>query len=127
MELMNCKKCGRLFQSKDGIGFCSRCNVTVDDNFSKVRNYIYDNPSLSLKDVADDTGVDVEIILKWIREERIVLSSDSAIRLCQKCGESIISGKYCAICVNKMQDALKVDPSSFNNDDYKGMHIKEEK
>ncbi len=124
MELMNCKKCSRLFHSKNGATLCSRCNVTVDDDFSKVRNFIYDNPSLSLKDVSEATGVEVTSILKWIREGKIILSDDSGIKLCEKCGASIISGRYCSSCIKKIQDSLKVDPSEFKTDEYRGMHIK---
>ncbi len=124
MGLMNCKKCSRLFHSKNGATLCSRCNVTVDDDFSKVRNFIYDNPSLGLKDVSDATGVEVASILKWIREEKIILANDSGIKLCEKCGASIMSGKYCSACVKKIRDSLTIDPSDFQSDDYRGMHIK---
>lgn len=122
-SLMNCKKCGRLFQAKDSTGLCSRCNASVDDDFTKVKDYIYDNPSSSLKDVSEGTGVDSEAILKWIREGKIILSSDSGIRFCQKCGASIISGKYCNACVAKLQNTLKVEEEP-QKQEYRGMHIK---
>lgn len=123
-SLVNCKKCGRLFQAKDEFGLCSRCNASVDDEFIKVKDYIYDNPSSSLKDVAEGTGVDSESILKWIHEGKIVLSSDSPIRFCQKCGASIIAGKYCNACIAKLQVTLKVDEEVPVKSEYKGMHTK---
>lgn len=122
-KLMNCKKCGRLFQSKDEFGLCSRCNASVDDDFIKVKDYIYDNPTSSLKDVSEGTGVDSEAILKWIHEGKIVLSSDSGIRFCQKCGASIISGKFCNACIAKLQTTLKVEEEA-PKQEYRGMHTK---
>lgn len=121
-KLLNCSKCGRLFESKDGSSLCSRCNENVDDDFSKVKDYIYDHPTCSLKDVSDDTGVPTDSILKWIREGRILLSQDSAIRFCQKCGAAIISGKYCPKCIAKLQETLKIDQPE--ETEYRGMHIK---
>lgn len=123
-SLMNCKKCGRLFQAKDELGLCSRCNANVDDEFTKVKDYIYDNPSSSLKDVAEGTDVPTESILKWIREGKIILSSDSGIRFCQKCGASIISGKFCNSCVAHLQSNLKVDAPEPEKKEYRGMHTK---
>lgn len=122
-KLLNCKKCGRLFQSKDGGALCSRCNHSVDDEFGKVREFIYENPTSSLKDVADGTGVETDAILKWIREGKIVLTSDSGIRFCQKCGASVISGKYCPRCVAELQQNLKLDPQP-EEKTYRGMYTK---
>ncbi len=122
-QLVNCKKCGRLFQAKDETMLCSRCNESIDDDFVKVKDYIYDNPSSSLKDVAEGTGVPADSILKWIREGKIILSDRSAIKFCEKCGTSIVTGKYCPTCVAKLQLTLKVETEE-PKDVYRGMHTK---
>lgn len=129
LKLINCKKCNRLFSSTTGSPFCSRCNTEVDDKFEKVRDYIYDNTSCGLKEVSDACHVEVEVILKWIKEGRIIITQNSAIKLCAQCGEPTISGKYCQECIAKIQSDLAVDPADFEQEpsDYRGMHIKSKK
>ena len=91
--LINCKKCNRLFSSKDGTTLCSRCSDVVDDGFARVREYIYENPTSSLKDVSRGTGIESDAILKWIREERIVLSDRANISFCERCGIAMEGGR----------------------------------
>lgn len=128
-KLKNCKKCNRLFSSADGSTLCSRCNEDVDDEFKTVREYIYDNPSSSLKDISDGTGVNTESILKWIREGKIILSDSSSIRFCERCGEPVMSGRYCNACISQLQSNLKIEDKSGSQEEkqYRGMHIKDSK
>ncbi|MDO4799020.1 MAG: MerR family transcriptional regulator [Bacillota bacterium] len=122
MALLNCKKCNRLFASDHGETLCSRCNEVTDDGFSKAREFIYDNPQSSLKDVSEGTGVEVDAILKWIREGRIVLTSQSGIRLCQRCGDPMLSGKYCDKCTAELKSSLTLEEETPK--EHRGMFTK---
>lgn len=123
--LKNCKKCGRLFQAVNGAMLCSRCNEDIDDEFTRVREYIYDNPSSSVKDVSSGTGVNSDAILKWIREGKIVLGNNSNIAFCERCGEPTTGSRFCPKCVNDLATGLKAGLGESDHKHQAGMHIKE--
>ncbi|MBF4694510.1 hypothetical protein [Fusibacter ferrireducens] len=127
-NLKNCKKCNRLFAAPDASSsLCSRCNEAIDDDFTKVREYIYDNPTSGVKDVSIGTGVSTEAILKWIRDGKIVLGANALISFCERCGEVVNGGgRFCPKCIRSLTDGLKAGMDS--NDSHRprgGMHIRE--
>ena len=123
--LINCKKCNRLFSSKDGSTLCSRCSDVIDDGFGRVREYIYENPTSSLKDVSHGTGVEADAILKWIREGKIILSDRSNISFCERCGVAIDGGRYCGKCIKELSEGLKVGIGQNDVLRGAGIHIRE--
>ncbi len=130
-SLRNCKKCGRLFSGEGNVYLCSRCNDDIDDEFTKVRTYIYDNPTCSVKEVSEGTDVPVDDILKWIREEKIILSAESSIGFCERCGEPTHGSRFCDQCVRELSQGLSKGLEDAANTLTKsqriGMHIKEKK
>lgn len=99
MGLANCKECGGLFVqvSRD---ICDRCFKEQEAILQKVQQYIKEHPNLSVGKLAEATGVDEALVLKFIRENRLVLSSSSVETLlnCESCGTPIVSGRLCAMC-----------------------------
>ncbi|OPJ56057.1 TIGR03826 family flagellar region protein [Alkalithermobacter paradoxus] len=107
MELINCRKCGRAFGSVNGEQYCSKCRDDDHDDFIKVRDYLYDNPGATVKEVSEETGVSEKKILKFLKEERIEIADEAnAILSCERCGKSIKSGKYCQKCKTELQKEL---------------------
>lgn len=100
MELKNCLDCGRSFASKDGEKMCRRCTEKrIEDDFRKVRDYLYDHPGADIKEVSRDTEVEERIILRFLREDRIeVIEEDNGLLKCTSCGEPIRSGRFCQAC-----------------------------
>lgn len=100
MDLKNCIECGRSFASKDGEKLCKRClDKKVEDDFKKVRDYLYDHPGADIKEVSDVTGVEEKIILKLLRQDRIeVVDEENSILKCKSCGKPIKSGRLCDDC-----------------------------
>lgn len=125
--LRNCKKCGRLFSATNGSSLCSRCSDTIDDGFTRVREYIYDNPSSSVKDVSEGTEVDAEAILKWIREGKIVLGDGARISFCERCDEPTDGSRFCPKCARELSMGLKagLGEKEEPKKDHMGMHIKD--
>jgi len=103
MDLINCSKCGRVF-AFTGSQVCSRCSSSDEDDFKKVKEYLYDNPGASVFEVSQETGVAEKQILRFLRESRIeVRESSNYILDCERCGTSIRSGRFCDKCVAAMQ------------------------
>ncbi|RKM58408.1 flagellar protein [Butyrivibrio sp. X503] len=107
MNLRNCSRCGKMFNYIGGQTICEPCKKAIEEDFQKVKQYIADNPRASLKQIAEDNEVSSKQIQQWIREERLMFAEGSPIQLqCESCGESILTGRFCAKCKAKMANNL---------------------
>lgn len=103
MDLRNCTKCGRVF-SYNGVPICSRCNNTDEEDFKRVKEYLYDNPGATVMEVSEETEVSEKQILRYLRESRIEIRDDNNMFLdCERCSKPIKSGRFCDTCVVEMQ------------------------
>lgn len=107
MDVRNCKSCGNLF-NYTGRNICPACVKKLEERFSTVKEYIRENPGASIAQVAEETEVSVNQIRNWIREERLILTEESAIGIeCERCGKPIRFGKMCEDCKRKVTKDLK--------------------
>ncbi len=107
MNLRNCSRCGKMFNYITGQPICDLCKKAIEEDFQKVKQYIQENPTAGLKQISEDNQVSTKQIQQWIREERLEFSKDSPIQLlCEKCGEPITTGRFCAKCKNSMANTL---------------------
>ena len=123
-QLINCKKCNRLFSAVDDSLLCSRCNDAIDDGFTRVREYIYDHPTSSLKQVSEGTEIKPDVVLKWIREGKIILGGSSTITFCERCKAPTDGTRYCVNCIQEIARGLKEGIGTTLEKDKAGMHIK---
>lgn len=107
MDVRNCKDCGRIFNYLSGAPLCPTCMKKLDDKYSMVKEYIYDNPGASIQQVSEEKGVSVGQLKKWVREERLAFSEDSLVGIeCENCGNMIRTGRYCNKCKDSMLNKL---------------------
>ena len=107
MNLRNCSKCGKMFNYVQGPTICESCRKALEDSFQRVKQYIVDNPRASLKQISEDNEVTTKQIQQWIREERLMFAKDSPIKLlCEKCGDPIVTGRFCTKCKEAMASTL---------------------
>ena len=107
MNLRNCARCGKMFNYIGGQPICENCKKAVEEDFQKVKQYIVDNPRAGLKQIAEDNKVTTKQIQQWIREERLMFTSDSPLQIqCENCGAQIQTGRYCAKCKSSMANNL---------------------
>lgn len=107
MDIRNCKNCGRLY-NYFGKMLCPECMKKLDDDFTKVKKYLRENPNASIAVVAEENDVSVKQIRDWIREERLIVSEGQAIGItCDACGKPIRTGKFCNDCRTKVTKDLK--------------------
>lgn len=108
MSLSNCRKCGKMFNHIGGPMLCESCRKKMEDSFQQVRKYLYDNPGSSLEDIAKNNDVSIGQINEWIRQERLVFSENSPIKIkCEKCGATILTGRFCAKCKNDIAKEMR--------------------
>ena len=107
MELQNCRNCKKIFNYITGERICPACREVLEELYQKVKGYIEENPGKSANDVAEECEVSINQIRKWVREERLVFSSDSLVGLeCERCGRNIHSGRFCKDCAGGLADAM---------------------
>lgn len=111
-EFKNCKKCGKFFTSY-GSKLCSECQEEEEEEFRAVRDFIYEYPGVNMKQVAEGTEVPLDKILKWLKEERLILKlndngdmPDTGLN-CEKCNKPISTGKFCDYCKKDISTSLK--------------------
>lgn len=109
MDVRNCAKCGRIFQYLIGAPICPKCKEKEEEEFQLVKTYIYDNKNANMMEVSNQTGVQMKLIERFIREGRLMLSEDSPIFLrCEKCGTQIRTGRYCQSCSTSLSNEIRM-------------------
>ena len=131
-DLRNCSRCGRLF-GYTGRPVCSYCIEEEEDEFKKVKDYLYDNPGSTVFEVSDATGVDEEKIMRFLKEERLQVSSENPNMLleCENCGRPVNTGRFCQNCKEELKSSLRREfgldkPKEPRKDDYQTKHQKEQ-
>lgn len=105
MEVRNCKQCGRLYNYIGGSyrNLCPDCIATVEEKFSKVKEYIQEHREAGIHQVSTECEVSVRQIEQWVREERLCFADDSPIGIgCENCGKTIKTGRFCDSCKAQM-------------------------
>ena len=108
IDIVNCKRCGRLFQRTSSRRICPECEKALEEKFVEVREYSRDNPGASMMEVSKEKDVAVEQIKQWVREERLLFTNAESSGIeCLSCGVPIATGKYCAKCKEQMAHKLE--------------------
>lgn len=107
-DIVNCRKCGKLMQRTSSKRICPQCEKELEEKFKEVREYIRDNPGVSIMEVSREKDVSVEQIKQWVREERLLFSNAEGSGIqCVSCGVPIATGKYCEKCKSEMSHKLE--------------------
>ncbi|WP_058486032.1 hypothetical protein [Defluviitalea phaphyphila] len=108
MKLVNCKRCGKLFQYNGISQYCPVCMRYDEENFKKIKEYLYEHPKATLFQVAEDLDIPVKMIEHYLKEGRLeIVESENLFLKCEICGTSIKSGRYCDKCVRYLDSDLK--------------------
>lgn len=97
-EIINCPECGRLFAADSGKRVCSKCLEKEDSEYATVRKYIRDHPGASVFEVAEETGIEEEKILQFLKDGRLQSTGYVEITFCERCGKKIGGGRFCDKC-----------------------------
>lgn len=98
MDVRNCKRCGKIY-NYDGFRLCPTCRREDEEDFIKVKEYLYDNPGANISEVEEATEVDSGKIIEFLRQDRLEIADEGNLLLeCERCGVSIKSGRFCDKC-----------------------------
>lgn len=87
---------------------CPECLQEEEALLRSIQKYIRNNPQTTIDAVSEEMDVEKTVILKFIRENRIVFKSSEPVKLnCSCCGASIPSGTLCTRCRNKLTGEKK--------------------
>ncbi|GGB55293.1 hypothetical protein F3157_12070 [Virgibacillus dakarensis] len=108
-ELANCSRCGAVFV-KSIRDICQNCYKEEEKAFETVYQFlrIRKNREATLLEIVKATGVEEELIIKFIKDKRLRTSQFPKLAYpCDKCGTAIISGKLCATCSRELLNDLE--------------------
>lgn len=79
---------------------CPRCRKVYYDDFGKVKKYLEEEGKASLVEIADKTGVKIEVIDTLLENGSLQLPKEfeDAAR-CERCGAFFPVGRYCKDCI----------------------------
>ncbi|WP_077619702.1 TIGR03826 family flagellar region protein [Bacillus sinesaloumensis] len=108
-ELMNCPNCGGLFVKTNLRDVCEKCYKEEQMAFETVYTFIRkrENRTATILEASQGTGVDEELIIKFIRTGKLKLAQFPNLGYpCQKCSTLIREGNLCDDCAKELRTEL---------------------
>jgi flagellar operon protein (TIGR03826 family) len=108
-DIRNCRKCGKIYNYLGGPPICSVCRQEEEEDFQRVKKYLYENPGASMTQVSTELDISIEKIKRFLKEGRLEIAGDDGnlVLECENCGKSIKSGRYCAECERMLAASFK--------------------
>jgi flagellar operon protein (TIGR03826 family) len=117
-DVRNCRKCGKIFNYIGGAPICPACREKDEEDFQRVKKYLYENPGASLTQVSTELEISVEMIKRFLREGRLEIANDEGnlVLECENCGRSIKTGRFCPDCERNLASGFKSAASQMKLD-----------
>ncbi|MDP4094777.1 MAG: MerR family transcriptional regulator [Bacillota bacterium] len=108
-DVRNCRKCGKIFNYIGGMPICPVCKDKEEEDFKKVKEYLYQNPGATMSEVSQVLDVSVERIKAYLKDGRLEIVGDEAniILECEACGKSIKTGRFCNECQKNLSKEFR--------------------
>lgn len=99
-DVRNCRKCGKIFSYMGGNPICPACKQLDEEDFKRVKDYLYKNPGANMTQVSVELELSIEKIKRFLKDGRLEITSDDGnmILECETCGKAIKSGRFCDEC-----------------------------
>lgn len=111
-EIRECPSCGAYFNYTGLRDVCHKCAQHEEDMYQIVYRFLRkrENRAATVDRIVEATGVDKEILYKWVRKGRLHPATFPNLGYpCDNCGRITNKGKLCEQC----QDELKSDLRTF--------------
>lgn len=117
MTLANCSRCGLVFSfAEGGLDICALCLKEEEDNYRKVFQFLSTRPGATAQEISEATEIDIKVIYRFVRENRLRLAKVDTGLACESCGVPIPQGKVCEKCFKKLSQDIKNDIDKFKKD-----------
>jgi flagellar operon protein (TIGR03826 family) len=116
-DVRNCRKCGKIFNYIGGQPICPVCKQLDEDDFKKVKEYLYKNPGATVSQISTELDISVEKIKRFLKEGRLEIIGDDGnmILECESCGKAIKTGRFCHECEKALASNLKTAASQMSS------------
>jgi len=118
MNIIQCQFCKKPFVPING-KICPACLEQLDKDFTKVRDYLYENEMANLDKIAEATEVDKRKIMYLIKEGRLTIDGSDGegggVLQCGLCKKSIKAGRLCEGCAEKISSKMDKSVSQSNS------------
>lgn len=104
-DFRQCKLCGKIYRYAGSV-FCPACVQDIDKHFRLVKDFLYKNRNMTIAEVAEQTGTDERIILHFLKEGRLEMTTAGDFLRCESCGTPITTGRLCSKCASGLSAAL---------------------
>lgn len=104
-DIRNCPRCGKVFV-RVSRPLCPQCIRDEDEMIEKVKDYLHEHKGASLTEVVEATEAEEALVLRLIREGRILVSDANVAIKCERCGRSISEGRFCNACASELARGL---------------------
>ncbi len=106
MDIRNCKRCGGLYNF-NGTAVCNNCAKQEQEDFDTIRDYLFEHPNSTAPEISQATKIDMKIISRFLKEGRLRYEGKEGVLNCERCGETIETGRFCKNCLQELQTELK--------------------
>ena len=108
-DVRNCKKCGKIFNFIGGAPICAVCRQADEEDFKRIKDYLYKNQGASITQVSTELEISVEKIKRFLKDGRLEITGQDGnmILECENCGKSIKSGRLCDSCERDLATGLR--------------------
>ncbi|PLR78249.1 hypothetical protein CU633_06955 [Bacillus sp. V3-13] len=110
-ELTHCPSCDELFVKSQFRDLCQKCWKEEEQAFESVYQFVRkrENRAATIHQVVENTGVEEELILKFIKTGRLKVTQFPNLGYpCDKCGKIIRQGKLCDHCAEQLKKQLEM-------------------
>ena len=107
-ECTECRE--RLYFKGSGKYMCPRCRKIYYDDFGRVKEYLEEHGSAPVIEIAQNTGVSLEVIDALFEEGRLEMPKElREAERCERCGALFPVGRYCKECIeNTSKGMMKI-------------------
>ena len=108
-DVRNCKKCGKIFNYIGGAPICPVCKQADEDDFKRVKEYLYENPGAIITQVSTELDISIEKIKRFLKDGRLEITSTEGnmVLECENCGKAINTGRFCNECERDLAAGFK--------------------
>jgi flagellar operon protein (TIGR03826 family) len=109
-EIINCPRCNAIFMKNKFRDVCDTCYKEEEKMYETVYQFLKkrENRAAAMNRVIEVTGVDEELLYKWVKKGRIQTKQFPNMGYpCDKCGKIIGTGRICEGCSSELLDDLK--------------------